>query len=68
MIIDAESKNSKNDIGKKIDHIFDRYFELWDEDDSGTIDRKEFYNLLRLNIVGKIELKVSVSNFSMHRL
>ena len=52
MILDADKNVRKDDMGIKIDQIFDRYFELCDEDGSGTIDRQEFYNLLRLNIVG----------------
>lgn len=42
---------NKNKISKQIDQMFDRYFELCDEDESGTIDKKEFYTLLRLNVV-----------------
>jgi len=30
---------SKNKIAKELDLMFDHYFELCDEDDSGTIDK-----------------------------
>ncbi|CAI2380229.1 unnamed protein product [Moneuplotes crassus] len=41
---------SQDKITKEFNDMFDRYFELCDEDDSGTIDKKEFYTLLRLNV------------------
>jgi EF-hand domain pair len=33
----------------------DTFFDLCDEDNSGTIDKKEFYNLLRLNATTSYE-------------
>lgn len=33
----------------------DTFFDLCDEDSSGTIDKKEFYNLLRLNATTSYE-------------
>jgi Ca2+-binding EF-hand superfamily protein len=34
-----------------LDKYTEAYFELCDEDNSGTIDKKEFYTLLRMNII-----------------
>lgn len=38
------------------------FFEICDEDNSGTIDKKEFYNLLKLSIVD-YEDRSSLRNF-----
>ena len=39
-ILDPEKKyNTKDKITKRLDEMFDRYFELCDEDGSGTIDK-----------------------------
>jgi Ca2+-binding EF-hand superfamily protein len=38
------------------------FFEICDEDNSGTIDKKEFYNMLKLSIVD-YEDRSSLRNF-----
>jgi EF-hand domain pair len=37
------------------DEKLDTFFDLCDEDNSGTIDKKEFYNLLRMNATTSYE-------------
>ena len=52
-VVDAKELALSFEILKSntLQEKLDTFFVLCDEDESGTIDRKEFYNLLKFNIV-----------------
>ena len=60
----------ENTFADKLDSTSNRYlftycvgfFEICDEDNSGTIDKKEFYNLLKLSIID-YEDRSSLKNY-----